>query len=101
MTQQANDTQNTQDDNLDLAIVWGKDSGVHPYMLEHILEMPQTDRYVDEYIEEAFKVYLIQLSVPNISFGLARQIANGARVVNIEERDEDYMVTFPSKGESQ
>ena len=101
MAQRANDTQNTQDDNLDLAIVWGKDNGVHPFILEHILENPQSDRYVEDYVERAMKVYLIQLTVPNISFGLANQLASGARVVNIEERDEDYMVSFPCKGESQ
>jgi len=78
---------------------WPKPKGghlfIHPNYLNHQLRA-QPDDFVDDFVREALRTFLVQLTTTNIDFETARSLAQGTHRIEIDEDSDEtnYLITI-------
>jgi len=75
--------------------LWNKRSMVHPNYINHQLRMQPYDMETD-FVREALRTFLVQLTTMNIDFQTARSLAKGTHRIEIDEDSDEtnYLVTI-------
>lgn len=68
---------------------------IHPNYLNHQLRAQPHD-YVKDFVREALRTYLVQLTTKNIDFDTARRLAKGTHRIEIDEDSDEtnYLITI-------
>ena len=74
---------------------WNKRSWMHPDFINHQLRYDIHDMEAD-FVREALRTFMVQLTTKNIDFATARSLAKGTHRLEVDEDSDEtnYLITI-------